>query len=270
MDIDLSLLRALEREKEISFDILIDALEQALLTAYHKTPGAQPKARVQLDRKTGRVTVLAAEVDEEGEVLRGVRRHPRGLRPDRRDHRQAGDPAAAARRRGRREVRGVLRPRGRHRLRASSSRAATRRTCSSTSAGSRRCCRSPSGCPGSATSTAPGSSAWWSACAAACAARRSTCPAATRTWSRSSSRSRCPRSPTAPSRSARSPARPVTAPRSRCARRSPASTPRAPASARWGSGCATSCTSCTARRSTSSTGPTTPPSWSRTRCRRRG
>jgi N utilization substance protein A len=69
MDIDLSLLHALEREKEISFDILIDALEQALLTAYHKTPGAQAKARVQLDRKTGRVTVLAAETNEEGEVV---------------------------------------------------------------------------------------------------------------------------------------------------------------------------------------------------------
>ena len=70
MDIDLSLLRALEREKEISFDILIDALEQALLTAYHKTPGAQPKARVELDRKTGRVTVLR----------RGDRRGGRGRR----------------------------------------------------------------------------------------------------------------------------------------------------------------------------------------------
>jgi N utilization substance protein A len=69
MDIDLSLLRALEREKEISFDILIDALEQALLTAYHKTPGARQKARAQVDRKTGRVTVLAAELDEDGEVL---------------------------------------------------------------------------------------------------------------------------------------------------------------------------------------------------------
>ena len=41
MDIDITLLRALEREKEISFDILVDALEQALLTAYHKTPGAE-------------------------------------------------------------------------------------------------------------------------------------------------------------------------------------------------------------------------------------
>jgi N utilization substance protein A len=79
MDIDLSLLHALEREKEISFDILIDALEQALLTAYHKTPGAQQKARVHLDRKTGRVTVFAAEVDEDGEVLREYDDTPEGF-----------------------------------------------------------------------------------------------------------------------------------------------------------------------------------------------
>jgi N utilization substance protein A len=79
MDIDLTLLRALEREKEISFDILIDALEQALLTAYHKTPGAQPKARVHLDRQSGRVTVMAAEVDEEGEVLREYDDTPEGF-----------------------------------------------------------------------------------------------------------------------------------------------------------------------------------------------
>ncbi|QIK66940.1 transcription termination/antitermination protein NusA [Nocardioides sp. HDW12B] len=67
MDIDLSLLRVLEREKEISFDILIDALEQALLTAYHKTNGAQSDARVKIDRQNGRVSVLVAEKDEEGE-----------------------------------------------------------------------------------------------------------------------------------------------------------------------------------------------------------
>ena len=69
MDIDLSILRMLEREKEISFDILVEAIEQALLTAYHKTPGAQENARVQLDRKSGHVTVLAAELDDEGEVV---------------------------------------------------------------------------------------------------------------------------------------------------------------------------------------------------------
>ncbi len=66
MDIDLTILRQLEREKEISFDILVEAIEQALLTAYHKTPGAQPVARVELDRKTGHVTVLATETDDEG------------------------------------------------------------------------------------------------------------------------------------------------------------------------------------------------------------
>src|SRR3954451_23884933 len=59
-------LRALEREKEISFDILVEAIEQALLTAYHKTPGASAEARVELDRKSGHVTVLAAETDDDG------------------------------------------------------------------------------------------------------------------------------------------------------------------------------------------------------------
>ena len=66
MDIDMTILHALERDKEISFDILIDALQQALLTAYHKTPGAKLEARVEIDRRSGRVQVLAAELDDEG------------------------------------------------------------------------------------------------------------------------------------------------------------------------------------------------------------
>ena len=66
MDIDLSILRMLEREKEISFEVLVEAIEQALLTAYSKTPGASEHARVELDRKTGHVNVLARDVDEEG------------------------------------------------------------------------------------------------------------------------------------------------------------------------------------------------------------
>jgi N utilization substance protein A len=69
MDIDMTILRSLEREKEISFDILVEAIEQSLLTAYHKTPGAQPLARVELDRKSGHVTVLATETDDEGNKL---------------------------------------------------------------------------------------------------------------------------------------------------------------------------------------------------------
>jgi transcription termination/antitermination protein NusA len=69
MDIDLTILRTLEREKEISFEILVEAIEQALLTAYHKTHGAVEEARVELDRKTGHVTVFAAELDDEGTKL---------------------------------------------------------------------------------------------------------------------------------------------------------------------------------------------------------
>jgi len=68
MDIDMSILRMLEREKEISFDVLVEAIEQALLTAYHKTPGALEHARVTLDRKSGHVAVLARESNEEGEA----------------------------------------------------------------------------------------------------------------------------------------------------------------------------------------------------------
>ena len=70
MDIDMSALRALEREKEISFAMLVEAIESALLIAYQRTEGHQAKARVELDRKSGHVTVWAAETDEEGEVLR--------------------------------------------------------------------------------------------------------------------------------------------------------------------------------------------------------
>jgi N utilization substance protein A len=69
MDIDMSILRMLEREKEISFDILVEAIEQALLTAYQKTSGAHTDARVRLDRKTGHVTVLVPELDDEGNKI---------------------------------------------------------------------------------------------------------------------------------------------------------------------------------------------------------
>lgn len=69
MDIDLNILRMLEREKEISFDVLVEAIEQALLTAYQKSPGAQDKARVELNRKTGHVSVLASELDDDGAVV---------------------------------------------------------------------------------------------------------------------------------------------------------------------------------------------------------
>ncbi|GAB76512.1 NusA antitermination factor [Austwickia chelonae] len=61
MDIDLAALRALERERDISLDVIVPAIEQALLLAYHRTEGAYRMARVDLDRKTGHVIVWARE-----------------------------------------------------------------------------------------------------------------------------------------------------------------------------------------------------------------
>ncbi|CAN5877790.1 transcription termination factor NusA [soil metagenome] len=69
MDIDMAALRMLEREKDVPFDVVVAAIEQALLVAYERTEGAHPHARVELDRKTGHVVVWAREAavpDEDG------------------------------------------------------------------------------------------------------------------------------------------------------------------------------------------------------------
>jgi N utilization substance protein A len=79
MDIDLAVLRSLEREKEISFDLVVEALEQALLVAYERTTGAETNARVELDRKTGHVTVWAQELGEDGSVVREWDDTPEGF-----------------------------------------------------------------------------------------------------------------------------------------------------------------------------------------------
>jgi N utilization substance protein A len=72
MHIDMGALRALEREKDISFDVVVEAIEAALLSAYHKSPGAHAHARVELDKRTGDVTVWARErLDAEGEPADG-------------------------------------------------------------------------------------------------------------------------------------------------------------------------------------------------------
>lgn len=73
MDIDLSLLRTIEREKEIPFDELVRIIEQAILTAYAKhttVSGELPEgARAVLDRKTGHVAIFLPLVDDEGAVI---------------------------------------------------------------------------------------------------------------------------------------------------------------------------------------------------------
>ena len=70
MDIDMAVLRSLEREKDIAFDVVVEAIEQALLVAYHRSEGAQHHARAVLDRKTGHVTVYAQEMAEDGTLAR--------------------------------------------------------------------------------------------------------------------------------------------------------------------------------------------------------
>ncbi|WP_037913806.1 transcription termination factor NusA [Actinacidiphila yeochonensis] len=65
MDIDMKALKGLVTERQISFDLLVGAIESALLIAYHREPGSHRRARVELDRITGHVTVWAVEEQEE-------------------------------------------------------------------------------------------------------------------------------------------------------------------------------------------------------------
>ncbi|MTE23110.1 transcription termination factor NusA [Microbacterium sp. ZXX196] len=80
MDIDLALLRSIEREKEIPFDELAEIVEQAVLTAFAKhvtQTGDLPEgARAELDRKTGHVAVLVPVTDDEGAVVGEEEQNP--------------------------------------------------------------------------------------------------------------------------------------------------------------------------------------------------
>ncbi|CAN5878535.1 transcription termination factor NusA [soil metagenome] len=74
MDIDMSVLRSLERERDIPLDVIVSAIEQALLSAYQRAEGHYRHARVEMDRKSGHVTVWAREEGEPDED--GVRGEP--------------------------------------------------------------------------------------------------------------------------------------------------------------------------------------------------
>jgi N utilization substance protein A len=80
MDIDLSVLKLMESERDIPFDELVVIIEQAILTAYEKHTGVAdyrgqrsdpdaPRARVELDRKSGHVTIFTPILNEEGEKV---------------------------------------------------------------------------------------------------------------------------------------------------------------------------------------------------------
>jgi transcription termination/antitermination protein NusA len=79
MDIDLSVLRSLEAEKDISMDLAIKAIEDALLVAYHRTDGAAPTARVEVNRGSGHVTVWASQTGADGAVVREYDDTPEGF-----------------------------------------------------------------------------------------------------------------------------------------------------------------------------------------------
>ena len=91
MDIDLSVLRSLESEKDISMDLAIKAIEDALLRAYQSTTGAAATARVEIDRGSGHVTVWADACQQGLGLVRG-QLEPAGSEPQGSLHRPHGQP----------------------------------------------------------------------------------------------------------------------------------------------------------------------------------
>ena len=69
MNIDVAALQAIEKEKGISANAVIEAIESALLAAYRNTEGAQQHARIDIDTKTGNVRVMARELGADGQPL---------------------------------------------------------------------------------------------------------------------------------------------------------------------------------------------------------
>ncbi|MCU1463524.1 MAG: NusA antitermination factor [Acidimicrobiales bacterium] len=63
-------LQVLEREKGVSMDTLLDALANALVSAYKRMPDAAEEAVVTIDPDSGEMHVYAQELDEDGNVTR--------------------------------------------------------------------------------------------------------------------------------------------------------------------------------------------------------
>jgi N utilization substance protein A len=90
--------KALEQEKGISADKLMDALEDALLSAYKKTPGAAKYARVDLDHETGDFRVfeliLPPELEEKllAEAAEAQEEEEREIDPETGELREPEDP----------------------------------------------------------------------------------------------------------------------------------------------------------------------------------
>jgi N utilization substance protein A len=90
MDIDMSVLKLMESERDIPFDDLVVIIEAAVLVAYEKHAGLSdnrgqllevdaPRARVELDRKTGHVILYTPVVNDEGEKVGEEADSPEGF-----------------------------------------------------------------------------------------------------------------------------------------------------------------------------------------------
>lgn len=62
-------LELLERERGVPVDAILDALANALVSAYKRSPGAAEEARVTIDPDSGEIVVYAQELDEDGNVV---------------------------------------------------------------------------------------------------------------------------------------------------------------------------------------------------------
>jgi len=69
MNIDPAAVNLMAADKGITVDEAIDIIKSALLTAYRHTDGHEPNARIEIDRKTGVVRVMARETDEDGNLI---------------------------------------------------------------------------------------------------------------------------------------------------------------------------------------------------------
>ncbi len=63
-------LELIEREKGVPKEALLDALANALVTAYKRIPNSAEEAVVSIDPDSGEMWVLAQELNEDGEVVR--------------------------------------------------------------------------------------------------------------------------------------------------------------------------------------------------------
>src|SRR6202451_1026622 len=86
--------RGLAAEKNISHEKLMEALEDALLSAYKKTPGSAPYAKVQMDRDSGDFIVWELKIPPELEeqLLIAATDEQRPVDPETGEMREAPEP----------------------------------------------------------------------------------------------------------------------------------------------------------------------------------